>query len=57
MSHQLRSELLKLRTTRTLAVLLLAAGAMSLFGVSVEALSRDLQARGGGDTAELFSSV
>ena len=42
MSHQLRSELLKLRTTRTLAVLLLAAGAMSLFGVSVEALSRDL---------------
>ncbi|MGZ8650483.1 MAG: ABC transporter permease [Solirubrobacteraceae bacterium] len=42
MSHQLASELLKLRTTRTLALLLLAAGAMSLFGVSVEALSRDL---------------
>ena len=42
MSHQLRSELLKLRTTRTLAVSLLAAGVMSLFGVSVGALSRDL---------------
>ena len=42
MSDQLASELLKLRTTRTLALLLLAAGAMSLFGVSVEALSRDL---------------
>ena len=33
MSDQLASELLKLRTTRTLALLLLAAGAMSLFGV------------------------
>jgi ABC-type transport system involved in multi-copper enzyme maturation permease subunit len=42
MSDQLASELLKLRTTRTLALLLLAAAAMSLFGVSVEALSRDL---------------
>ena len=42
MSDQLASELLKLRTTRTLALLLLAAGAMSLFGVSVEALSRDV---------------
>jgi ABC-type transport system involved in multi-copper enzyme maturation permease subunit len=41
MSDQLASELLKLRTTRTLALLLLAAGAMSLLGVSVEALSRD----------------
>ena len=59
MSHQLRSELLKLRTTRTLALLLLAAGTMSLFGVSVEALSRDLHtlaaeeayARGGGSAA------
>jgi ABC-type transport system involved in multi-copper enzyme maturation permease subunit len=42
MTDQLASELLKLRTTRTLALLLLVAGAMSLFGVSVEALSRDL---------------
>jgi ABC-type transport system involved in multi-copper enzyme maturation permease subunit len=41
MSDQLASELLKLRTTRTAALLLLAAGAMSLFGVAVEALSRD----------------
>ena len=57
MSHQLRSELLKLRTTRTLALLLLAAGAMSLFGVSVEALSRDVHTLAAEETQrELFSS-
>ena len=57
MSHQLRSELLKLRTTRTLALLLLTAAAMSLFGVSVEAMSRDLDALAAEETQrELFSS-
>jgi len=57
MSHQLRSELLKLRTTRTLALLLLAAGAMSLLGVSIEALSRDLDTLAAEDAQrELFSS-
>jgi len=57
MSHQLRSELLKLRTTRTLALLLLAAGAMSLLGVSVEALSRDLDTLAPEDAQrDLFSS-
>ena len=39
MSGQLRSELLKLRTTRTVALLLLASAALAAFGVSVEALS------------------
>jgi hypothetical protein len=38
--HQLRSELLKMRTTRTAVVLLAAAGALTLLGVCVEALSR-----------------
>ena len=57
MSHQLRSELLKLRTTRTLALLLLAAGAMSLLGVSVEALSSDLDTLAPEDAQrDLFSS-
>jgi ABC-type transport system involved in multi-copper enzyme maturation permease subunit len=37
--RQLRSELLKLRTTRTVAVLLLAAAAITLLGACVEALS------------------
>ena len=57
MSHQLGSELLKLRTTRMLALLLLAAGAMSLLGVSVEALSRDLDTLAPEDAQrDLFSS-
>jgi ABC-2 type transport system permease protein len=38
MSGQLRSELLKLRTTRTAATLLLAAGALTVFGACVEGL-------------------
>jgi ABC-2 type transport system permease protein len=41
--HQLRSELLKMRTTRTVAVLLAAAAALTLLGVCVEALSRTVQ--------------
>ena len=39
MTHQLRSELLKLRTTRTVALLLLAAAGLTLLGVLVEGLS------------------
>jgi ABC-type transport system involved in multi-copper enzyme maturation permease subunit len=39
MSGQLRSELLKLRTTRTVALLLLAAAALTVFGACVEGLS------------------
>jgi ABC-type transport system involved in multi-copper enzyme maturation permease subunit len=39
MSGQLRSELLKLRTTRTAALLLLAAVALAVFGACVEGLS------------------
>ena len=42
MIHQLRSELLKIRTTRTTAALLLAAAAVTLLGTSVEGLSRTL---------------
>ena len=40
MSGQLRSELLKLRTTRTVALLLIAAAALAVFGAGVEGLSR-----------------
>lgn len=43
MTRQLRSELLKLRTTRTVAVLLLAAAGIALLGVSTEELSRDVR--------------
>ena len=39
MTEQLRSELLKLRTTPTLAVLLLAAAGLTLLGACVEGLS------------------
>jgi hypothetical protein len=39
MSGQLRSELLKIRTTRTVAVLLLALAGLTLLGVVVEGLS------------------
>ena len=42
MSGQLRSELLKLRTTRTTALLLLAAVAITLLGIGVEGLSATL---------------
>lgn len=47
MTHQLRSELLKLRTTRTTALLLLAAAGITVFGACVEGLSpaRDELAR------------
>lgn len=40
MSGQLSSELLKLRTTRTIALLLAAAAALAVFGACVEGLSR-----------------
>jgi hypothetical protein len=40
MTRQLRSEWLKLRTTRTTALLLLAASALTVFGAAVEGLSR-----------------
>lgn len=40
MTDQFRSELLKMRTTRTTAVLVLAAAALTLFGAAVEGLSR-----------------
>ena len=39
MTDQLRSEVRKLRTTRTVAVLLLAAAALTLLGVCVEGLT------------------
>ncbi len=39
MTAQLRSELLKLRTTRTVALLLLAAAALAVFGACVEGFS------------------
>jgi ABC-2 type transport system permease protein len=38
---QIRSELLKLRTTRTVPILVLAGAAVSLLGVAVEGISRD----------------
>jgi hypothetical protein len=40
---QLRAELLKVRTTRTTALLLLAAAGFTLLGVLVEGLSRSVQ--------------
>ncbi|HSD76854.1 MAG TPA: ABC transporter permease [Solirubrobacteraceae bacterium] len=56
MSHQLRSELLKLRTTRTVAVLLLAAAALALFGTCAEGLSRTVGELAGEDAQrELLS--
>ena len=40
MTHQVSSELLKLRTARTVAALLLAAAALTLLGTLIEGLSR-----------------
>jgi len=40
LTAQLRSELLKMRTTRTVAVLLIVAAALTLLGACVEGLSR-----------------
>jgi ABC-type transport system involved in multi-copper enzyme maturation permease subunit len=55
--RQLRSELLKLRTTRTAAVLLLAAAGVTLLGASVEGLSRSAaKLAGEHDQRELFSA-
>lgn len=42
MTHQLHSELLKMRTTPTIAALLAGAVALALFGVCVEGLSRSV---------------
>lgn len=42
MSAQLRSELLKIRTTRTMGVLLLAAVGLALLGVLIEGFSAEL---------------
>ena len=39
MTAQLRSELLKLRTTRTMALLMLGAAALTLFAICVEGIS------------------
>ena len=56
MIDQLRSELLKLRTTRTVAVLLAGAAALAAFGVSIEALSPTLRELAREDTQrELLS--
>jgi ABC-2 type transport system permease protein len=58
MIHQLRSESLKLRTTRTTALLLLAATGLSLFAVLVEGLSPTLDELAREHTQrELFSAV
>jgi ABC-2 type transport system permease protein len=46
MSDQLRSELLKVRTIRTVAALLLAAVCLTLLGVLAEGLSRSLHELG-----------
>lgn len=43
MIAQLRSEWLKLRTTRTQVLLLLAAAAVTLLGVSIEGISRTIK--------------
>ena len=43
MTAQLRSELLKLRTTRTATMILLAAAALTLLGTAIEAWSPSLQ--------------
>ena len=43
MMSQLRSELLKMRTTRTVAMLLVASAALTLLGVCVEGLSRSVE--------------
>ncbi len=58
MTHQLRSELLKLRTTSTTAVLLLAASGLTLLAVFLEGLSpgvRELAKEG--TQREMFSAV
>jgi ABC-2 type transport system permease protein len=57
MIDQLRSELLKLRTTRTLAALLLAAAALTAFGACVEGLSPTLAKLAQEDTQrEMFGA-
>jgi ABC-2 type transport system permease protein len=43
MTHQLRSELRKMRTTATTGALLAGAAALALFGVCVEGLSRPVE--------------
>jgi ABC-type transport system involved in multi-copper enzyme maturation permease subunit len=58
MSHQLRSELLKLRTTSTAGVLLLAACALTLLAVLLEGLSPTVRELANENTQrEMFSAV
>jgi ABC-2 type transport system permease protein len=58
MTHQLRSELLKLRTTSTTAVLLLAASGLTLLAVFLEGLSPAVGALAEeGSQREMFSAV
>ena len=55
MNAQLHSEVRKLTTTRTTAVLLLAAVAMSLFGVFTEGLSAPVDELVGGDKQRMLA--
>lgn len=58
MTHQLRSEILKLRTTSTTAVLLLAAVGLTLLAVFVEGLPPTVRALANERTQrEMFSAV
>ena len=58
MTHQLRSELLKLRTTSTTAVLLLAASGLTLLAVFLEGLAPTVRALAKeGTQREMFSAV
>jgi ABC-2 type transport system permease protein len=58
MTHQLRSELLKLRTTSTTAVLLLAASGLTLLAVFLEGLSPGVGELAKESTQrEMFSAV
>jgi ABC-2 type transport system permease protein len=57
-TRQLRSELLKLRTTRAAAVIVLAAVALTAFGAAVEGLSRSAaELAREGPQRELFNSA
>ena len=56
MSGQLSSELLKLRTTRTSALLLAAAAALAVFGACVEGLSRTVTELGRENTQRTMLS-
>jgi hypothetical protein len=57
MTRQLASELLKLRTTRTVAVLMLAAAGLTLLGACVEGLSPSAAELGARDTQRSMFSA